>query len=393
MSDLPRKSVEPIALWHGMPPRTLQEFLSFHSWDDEKLRDRVAELVQAKHGGEHAIGIFDETGNPKKGKQTPGVQRQWCGATGKVDNCVVTVHLGFANDDFHCLLDSELFLPESWSEDRERCKKAHIPDSMVYRPKWEIGLELFERSQKNGVYFAWTTFDEGYGSKPAFLEGLIKHNQPFIGEVPKIFSGWHIDPPVATQPYGSNRKGRRRQTPRLRADAKSTQSVEMIMQQDLADTAWTQWRIKDTTQGPFVWEEKHTSFYMKGSDDLPSVPLELIVARNVLNPKEIKYFVAFNPQNASIEEMLIVAFSRWHVERCFEDEKTELGFDHFEGRTYTGMLRHQRITAVSHLFLSEQKERLKKKSAADHRLSDPNDGSRSRGIMVTSISPNPSSTF
>src|SRR6266849_10948591 len=133
LSNLPEKSVEPIALEACVAPRTLQEFLSQLKWDELRLRDRVQELVRTEHADAHSIGIFDETGDPKKGDKTPGVQKQWCGRLGKLENCIVTVHLGYAVDDFHCLLDGELCLPESCSAERPRCQRADIPEGMVHR--------------------------------------------------------------------------------------------------------------------------------------------------------------------------------------------------------------------------------------------------------------------
>ena len=140
LSDLSEKSIEPIALKAGVPPRTLQEFVASYRWDEDGLRQRLQTKVAAEHASPRSIGIIDETSDTKKGVKTPGVQRQHCGAVGKQDNCIVTVHLGYAADDFHCLVDGELFLPESWSDDRERCQEAGIPDTMVYRPKTEIAL-------------------------------------------------------------------------------------------------------------------------------------------------------------------------------------------------------------------------------------------------------------
>ena len=146
MSSLQDKSVEPIALKAGVAPRTLQEFLSQLKWDQDKLRDRLQDIVRTEHAGRHAIGIFDETSYVKKGDKTPGVKRQWCGAVGKEENCMVTVHLGYACGEFHCLLDGELFLPEDWSADRQRCREAGIPEAITYRPKWQIALELLDRA-------------------------------------------------------------------------------------------------------------------------------------------------------------------------------------------------------------------------------------------------------
>ena len=166
LSDLAQKSVEPIALKAGVPPRTLQEFLASYRWDEDGLRKRLHEIIVGEHASPRSIGLIDETSDAKKGKKTPGVQRQHCGAVGKQDNCIVTVHLGYAAADFHTLIDGELFLPESWSSDRERCREAGIPDTMVYRPKTEIALELYDRAVANEVRFEWLTFDEWYGARP-----------------------------------------------------------------------------------------------------------------------------------------------------------------------------------------------------------------------------------
>src|SRR5271154_6249009 len=122
LSNLPRKSVEPIAVEGDVAPRTLQEFLSQHRWSEGMLRDRLQQLVRDEQAGPHTIAIIDETSYVKKGDKTPGVKRQWCGAAGKPENCMVTVHLGYARDDFHCLLDGELYLPEDWANDPDRRK-------------------------------------------------------------------------------------------------------------------------------------------------------------------------------------------------------------------------------------------------------------------------------
>ncbi len=136
LSDLPRKSVEPIALAAGTAVRTLQEFLRDHVWHRERLRDllqrRVARQLPADDLGR--VGVIDETSQAKKGTKTPGVQRQWCGSVGKMENCVVTVHLGIACGRFKTLLDADLFLPKAWSQDRDRCREAGIPDDVAYRP-------------------------------------------------------------------------------------------------------------------------------------------------------------------------------------------------------------------------------------------------------------------
>jgi SRSO17 transposase len=326
--------------------------LSLLDWDHVLMKSKLQRLVATERAGPHGVGIIDETGCPKKGEKTPGVQRQWCGATGKKDNCVVTVHLAYAQDDFHCLLDSELFLPESWSNDRPRCRAADIPDDMIHRPKTDIALELYDRARSNGIAFEWLTFDEGYGKSVGFLAALRDRGQQFVAEVPVTFRGWVRPPRVAAR--RRSRVGRPRTKTRVVAGSRPFLAVREHLEStpELRDQAWRRFRVKEGEKGPMVWEVKHVWFYPNGTDDVPLAPLHLIVARGVLEPDKIKFFVADAPHDTPLTVLLHVAFSRWRVERAFEDQKTELGFDHFEGRSYIGLMRHQTITALTHLFLS-----------------------------------------
>lgn len=349
LSDLDRKSVEPMAKRAGVPPRTLQEFLSLLAWDHAKMRERVQQIVAAEHGGPHRVGLIDETSFVKKGHKTPGVQKQWCGHLGKVENCVVTVHLGYTQGDFQTLLDGELFLPESWHEDRERCRKAGIADEVVYRPKWRIALELLDRAVANGIGFDWLTFDEHYGGKPEFLRELSRRQQRYVAEVPKNVFGWLRKPEVATRTYG------REHEPRLRAGTPDPKRLDQLLQRcpQLRDQPWTQYRLDDREQGPSVWEVKHAPLWTKDENGLPGEQLHLLVARHVLREGEVKYFISNAPANTAIATLLLVALTRHRVERCFQDQKSELGLNHYEGRTYKGLIRHLILSCVSYLFLGQ----------------------------------------
>jgi SRSO17 transposase len=142
------------------------------------------------------------------------------------------------------------------------------------------------------------------------------------------------------------------------------------------------WRLKDTRRGPLVWDVKHVPLVTKDDRGLPGAVLHLIVARSVLEPGDVKYFVSNASADAPLEELLLVAFSRWHVERCFEDQKTELGFDHFEGRSYLGLKRHQAVTAVSHLFLAQMQQRLRGKKSRAHRVLGASGRCGARSLVV-----------
>jgi SRSO17 transposase len=362
LSSVKRKNVEAMALEAGVPVRTLQEFLSQHKWDEDRMRDRLQQIVRDEHAHPHSIGIIDETSDDKKGTKTPGVQRQHLGCSGKQDNGIVTVHLAYAADDFHCLLDGELFLPESWSDDRARCREAGIPDDMVYRPKSEIALELYDRATANGVGFSWLTFDEWYGAKPAFLAGLDDRDQAFVGETHCRLVAWTEEPSVTTRAYRKGARGRSRTTPRLTRNSPKSRYLEDLVRHKkvFSDQPWQTWHVRDGEKGPIVWEVKRAAVWIKGPDGLSMGPWHLLLCRNAVDPTEVKYFISNAPPETPTETLLLVAFSRWRVERCFQDDKGEVGLDHYEGRRYVGLKRHLILSAVSLLFLT----RVNQQSAA-----------------------------
>ena len=367
LSDLGEKSCEPIALAAGVPPRDLQEFLGAYKWNEDLTRNRLQEMVVHEDAGSNAVGVIDETSDVKQGDKTPGVQRQWCGTRGKTENCIVTVHLAYATGDFHCLVDGDLFLPESWSDDRPRCRAAGIPDVVVYRPKWKIALELYDRARGNGMVFDWLTFDEGYGGKPEFLRELAGRQQMFVAEVPTTFTGWIRAPRVTERPFRRGR-GRGRKTPRRVSGSRPAIRVENMLKysSELRDKPWVRYRVKDGEKGPMVWEVKHTRITVQDEKGLPGMRLHLVVARNAMNPEEIKFFLSNAAEETPVQTLLLVAFSRWRVERCFEDQKQEVGLDQWEGRRWLGLKRHLILTSVSYLFLARVRTELRgKKSGAD----------------------------
>lgn len=349
LGNLPRKSIEPIALEADVHPRTLQHLLSHLVWDEDLMRQKLHAQVATAHGGRHAIGIIDETSFVKKGTKTPGVQRQYCGTTGKTDNCTVTVHLGLADAGFHALLDGELYLPESWAKDPARCRAAKIPEGMTFRPKTEIALELVDRATAHSVTFGWFSFDEGYGGKPPFLAGMIARGHRYVGEVPKSFFGWSQLPRLLDAEEGDH-FGRPRHFPRLADGAHPARPVEELASQIDVSSKRT-YHIKDTDKGPEVWNVGSMPFY-PSIEGMPG-PLHWLIVAIPVAGGDPKYFVSNASPGVPLEAILHVAFSRWHIERCFEDDKGEIGLDHFEIRNYLSLKRHLILSAVSFLFLAQ----------------------------------------
>jgi SRSO17 transposase len=368
LSDLPRKSVEPIALAAGSAVRTLQEFLTHHAWDHDALLARVQRRIVAEHlpapGHGDAdelgvVGLIDETSIPKKGDKTPGVQRQYCGALGKVDNCIVTVHLALKHGGFLAMLDSDLFLPdESWDRDRTRCQAAHIPEAIAYRPKWMIALEQIERATANGVRFDWLVFDEGYGGKPEFLRQLEERGVHYVAEVPRNFMCWPTLPKYHSlqRPFAAKR-----------ADNAAARGKPFLRQD------WHTARLDRQTLPAQAWKVKAAQVYLRREDGLPTDRTYwLIVARNA-ETGEVKYFVSNAPPRTALKLLLKVAFSRWGVEHAFRLVKTEVGFGHFEGRSWKGLLRHMILCQAVMLFVAERTTRLRGEKPA------PDDGADGAG--------------
>ena len=340
-------------------------------WDDQAARDQVQRRVARRHAHPHSVGVIDETSFHKQGNKTACVQRQWCGSRGKKENCVVSVHLGYVAGDFHTLIDGDLFLPEkTWHGNRTRCRTVGIPDDVVYRAKWKIALEQVQRALGNGLRFSWLTFDEGYGGKPPFLRGVDGLGQNYVAEIPVSFVGWTRPPEVLYREHSRNKgRSRRRKFPCLKV--RNTPAVEvrniLTWSPILRKVSWEPYRVKDGTKGPMVWEAKRIAFWIKDENGMPSRPHHLIVARNVLKPNEVKFFLSNAPQGTPLDVLLLVAFSRWRIERLFQDSKTELGMDHFEVRKYPSIVRHLILTCISHLFLAEfLLAHRGKKSGVDH---------------------------
>ena len=389
-SDLHRKSIEPIALLTGTPPRTLQRFLESVQWDEERLRDRVQWIVARDHSHPHAIGIVDESGHPKKGSHTAAVHHQYCGNTGKQDNCVMSVHVSYVAGSFQCILDSELYLPQNWADDPDRREEVYIPEDVVFRKKTTIALDEVRRALGNGIRVAAWTFDEWYGREGEFLEGLAQLGQDYVGEVPSIFTGWVQEPEVLQRPRPQDlrRRGKTRRYPRVAVQSSRTYRVRNLLRYSriFQGQKWRQFRIKDGEKGPIVWEVKHAPFWRKRQDGLPAPAGTLIVARNVFTD-EIKYFVSnmtVGQAGVSIEWLLWIAFSRWPIEHCFKQAKDELGMSHFEVRGWRSIHRHLYITQVSHLFCSRMRERLGKKNG---RPQVPDGGAGPRGCRHLVRSP------
>jgi SRSO17 transposase len=359
LDDMPRKNIEAIALASGVAVRTLQEFLSQFRWDDDRVHEFYQRLIADEHDCEDAIGIIDASGHPKQGVKTPGVQRQYCGETGKIDNCVLGVHLLYTDNDpktpFSCMLDSELYLPKSWENDMSRRREAGIPDDKHHQSEWRIAIDLLTESLANGIRFSWITFDEAYGKVPAFWFGLDALGLRAAGEVPRNFYCWPTPPRYRSpqEPFASKR-------------------VDNVVRCSpvFRNQSWEKMKIKDTTRGAQVWFVKSARVQLVGQDSSgrsrPTDRRYWLIAAKHAKSGELKYFVSNASAKTKVPDILQAAFARWHVEKWFERAKQLAGFGSFEVRKYIGLTRHWLCSRIAMYFLSRQTRRLRGEKSSDH---------------------------
>ncbi len=341
LGDAERKNMERMAYKANVPVHTLQEFLAFYTWDEDAVRWRVQRLVAERFADENAIAIIDETGVPKKGVKTAGVQRQYCGARGKIENSVMFVGLAYAAGEFHTLVDLELFLPMEWAKNKTRRREAGIPEDMVHRTKQEISIEQLRRALSAGMTLRWATADEFYGRSSKWRNDVAELGIYYVVEVPKDTKGWL---PEHLAAVGAD----------SRDAAYTSRKVPDMVRDD--GVSWTPYHVKNTEKGPEVWEIFATRFIPSASGDAEEC--WLLAAHNVLTG-EMKYFLSNAPRDCPISTLGHVAFSRWRVERCFQDLKGEVGLDHFEVHKYRPLVRHLRLALAGMLFLSMERQRLR----------------------------------
>lgn len=336
LSELQRKSVETIALGQGVSPRTLHCFLETIKRDHGEVMRRCRQLIARDHLDADAIGVINETGTMKSRKRTVGVKRQHNGNHGKIENTVVNVTLSIATRSFQCLLGVQMYLPKEWAEYPTLRKKTYVPDNIEFAAKSEFALQLIDQALADGVVVKAWKCDEFDSRDGKFLGGLDECEHSFVGEVPPKFTMWLQQPKILKNP-NQNQPGRPRRYPRLAARDSKASEVQNLAKYSPGLTKQTpqRWRVRDSHQGPEIWEVHwHVAYRKTHTKQLVSHQCTLLVARNT-RTNETKYFISNRVpwrNGWSVRELLRIAFARWHVEACFREVKEELGWDHFECR-------------------------------------------------------------
>jgi SRSO17 transposase len=370
-----RKSAEPMALGFGQPAKgevnqlqvlALQRFLTYSPWDAQDIHREIQAVFAEQLVPSTArwplgtVGVIDGSGFVKKGAESVGVQRQYCGRLGKQENCQVGVFLVGVTPDGCALLDDQLYLPKEWARDKRRREKVSVPEGMRFRTEPQLGVDLLRRTREAGVVrFDWVIADERYGQNGTFLDGLDELEQRYVVEVPMNTTAWTEDPAGCVPPY----RGPGRPPTRARRDA--VRSVQAIAA-GLPAEAWQALQLRDGATGPLVfqfaavrvWAVRHRR---------PGPPIWLVVRRSLGPDAAIKYYVSNAAGDTPLAHLALVTGCRYRVEEFLEEGKSYLGMAQYEARAWSSWHHHMSLVALAHLFVTLTRLRLKKNARADTR--------------------------
>jgi SRSO17 transposase len=367
-SKLERKSIEPMALQvEGGTIRGLQRFISDSVWDEEQMRWNYHQLVAEEMGDPDGVLMFDETGFVKKGTDSVGVARQYCGTLGKVENCQVGVFAGYASRQGYALVDKRLFLPERWWTDAYAARRTqcNVPADLTFQSKPQLAAAMLEAMAHEGLLpFKYIVADCLYGQSPTFLDAVDACvGRTALVAIPSETRCWLQRPQTEDKRY--RYKGEARAKRVVAPD--SAPSMVATVAARLPTSSWYRRKVSEGTKGPIEYEFARQRVTLC-KEDLPDRTVWLVLKRTVGAEPSYAYAISNAPASTPLSTFVWLSGLRWAVEQCFEEGKTELGMDHYEVRKYAGWHHHMLTTMLAHFFLWHLKLHLGKKSAGPHRV-------------------------
>jgi SRSO17 transposase len=322
LSPVERKNGWQLAEVNGdATPYGLQHLLGRACWDAAAVREDLRSYLVESMGDPQAVLGLDETGFLKKGQQSAGVARQYSGTAGRIENCQIGVFLAYARRQSHALLDCALYMPQAWTNDRERCKRAGLPEQHPFATKPQLARQMLQRAFDARVPAAWVTGDSVYGDDRRLRMWLEEHERAHVLAVSGKEYVWR---------------------------AGQQQQVKTILA-TLATEDWYRWSAGDGAKGPrwYDWTWLPLAVPVQ-----PAWRRWLLVRRSLSDPPDLTAYVVFAPQATALETLVPVAGSRWTIEQCFEEAKGEVGLDHYEVRSWTGWYRHITLAMWAYALLT-----------------------------------------
>ncbi|TWA50489.1 SRSO17 transposase [Azospirillum baldaniorum] len=324
-------------------PDSVQDFLARMRWDADAVRDDLRTYVIEHLGDPQAVLVLDETGFVKKGDRSVGVQRQYSGTAGRIENCQIGVFLGYAGRHGHALLDRALYLPQAWAGDAERRRTAGVPEHVAFATKPKLGIALLERALDAGVPCAWVAADSVYGADSVLRQALVRRR---VGYVLAVTSGQRLFPGTVCD-----------------------------WVEEVPADGWHRLSAGTGSKGPRLYDWAHLPF--RGA---PEGWQKGLLIRRRLGDGDLTFYLTFAPGGTTLEELVRVAGTRWTIESAFELAKGEVGLDQYEVRSWTGWHRHITLAMLALAFLTVARKtaiggrgpgRLGRRPSADDRPGSP----------------------
>jgi SRSO17 transposase len=349
LSNLPYKNVESIAYLHDQQREPLQQFIGQSPWDHQPWLTELAHQVGQHLGSPDGVLVFDPSAFPKKGDASVGVQRQWCGRLGKIDNCQVGIYLAYVGRREHALVDVRLYLPQEWTKDKQRRTQAGIPKAVRFRTRHELALEMLD--ERGPVLpHAWVSGDDEIGRSSWFREQLRSRGECYLLAVPSNTAVRDLT--AAEPPYAGH--GRRRRVPFTRVDRWCA---------SVPEESWQTIEVRAGEKGPLMVQAIWTLVQARTEGRPSDVAEVLVVFRERQGDGSWKHdYLLSNASLATpLAEFARVFKAQHRVEECLQRAKGEAGLADYEVRTWRGWYHHQALALTATWFLTVEADRGKKK--------------------------------
>ncbi|QDT54057.1 hypothetical protein Pan44_20840 [Caulifigura coniformis] len=368
-SSVERKTSETIAYFHQQGRQPLQRFIGWHKWDHRPLLEELARQVGRELAAADAVLVLDPSAFSKKGERSVGVQRQWNGRVGKVDNCQVGVYLGYVSRQEQALVDVRLYLPRSWTGNRSRRRECHIPEEVVFLTKLEQALEMII-AHRQQLPHAWVAGDDEFGRSTGFRRELRALNERYLLAVPSDTLVRDLDQvPPAWRGFGKHPKA-------------DFQRVDAWCAHRPLES-WTPVDVRDGDKGPLlvhVCQARVLAITERGHDEREEL---LVVTRRIDERGGVidDYWLSNAPFDTPAAELARVAKARTWIEECFQRAKGEAGLADYETRSWQGWHHHQTLSLLASWYLLQEQRRWGKKDAG----TDAAAGANRRCLSVVGV--------
>ena len=355
-----RRNAENLSETVPASARGMQRFLTDSPWDDDAIIGRLQEYLGSRLGHPEAVWVLDGSDFPKQGRKSAGVTRQYCGRLGKVANCQAGMFLAYVSPLGRALVDKRLYLPESWTSDEDRCAAAGVPEERRgYRSKTQLALEILEETLARGHLEAgWVAGDDAFGMSPSFREGLAALGMRYVLDVPGGTTVWPLEPAWTSPEHQGIGRPRK---PKLVAGQRRTMGERS---DELPEEAWREITVAQGSQGPRSY--RFSAQRVRVTKRRKPGEIHWAVYRQNLDGSEPRYYRSNAPEDTPLETLAYVGGSRWRIETEFETEKSDVGLDEYETRTWAGWHHHVAMCLLGGAFLLSLQQAWGGKDAPDN---------------------------